>query len=235
MLARRRWAWTLAVVVNTVTLLLTLVRPVAAGHLTPDVLPFLALAGLALLMLVSRRGRAALRGVSREMLPGATRLAGRAAGRPHPLRLGGDGAVSDRVTGRRAAASRSSCGEVQPASWRYSGSDAAPWPPGGGTYMTPEEMTDEVNRRQTNALTASGTPAPACVRPGRRRVAARQTPARQHRRPRHRPAHRHRHHDLLRRHAERGGGPRGRSAPVHAAGPARPRPASSADNIPYVN
>ncbi len=58
----RGWAWTFAVVVNSVALLLTLVRPVAAGHVTPDVLPLVALTCLALLLLVSRPGRTALRG-----------------------------------------------------------------------------------------------------------------------------------------------------------------------------
>jgi hypothetical protein len=55
--AGRRWGWTVAVAANAVTLLLTIMRPFAAGHVTPDVVPFLALTTGGLLILLSRAGR----------------------------------------------------------------------------------------------------------------------------------------------------------------------------------
>lgn len=58
---RRHWAWTLAMATNVLALLLTMMRPIAARHLTPDVIPFLALTVIGLLILISRPGRAALR------------------------------------------------------------------------------------------------------------------------------------------------------------------------------
>lgn len=61
-LTRRGWAWSVAIGANAAALLLTLSRPVAAGHLTPDVIPLLTLTGIALIVLVSGRGRAAVRG-----------------------------------------------------------------------------------------------------------------------------------------------------------------------------
>ena len=60
-LMRRRWAWIGAFTANALTLVLTIMRPIAAGHVTPDVVPLLLLTFGGLVILLSRHGRTALR------------------------------------------------------------------------------------------------------------------------------------------------------------------------------
>lgn len=57
---RRPWAWTVAITANALTLVLTIMRPIAAGHVTPDVVPLLLLTCGGLVILMSRYGRTTL-------------------------------------------------------------------------------------------------------------------------------------------------------------------------------
>lgn len=57
----RRWGWSVATAANAIALVMTAIRPIAAGHVTPDVIPLIALTGVGLLILLTQPGRARLR------------------------------------------------------------------------------------------------------------------------------------------------------------------------------